>query len=44
MVREAREEAGIILQKENLEVGCVMNRKAEKYEYIDYFFIARSYL
>lgn len=43
MIREAREEAGIILESKDIEIGCVMSRKAGVYDYIDYFFVARKY-
>lgn len=38
MLREAREEAGIAIKRENLEIVQVMHRKKEEEERIDYFF------
>lgn len=38
IIREAYEEAGITVNKEDLEVVHVMHRKKTKGEYIDYFF------
>lgn len=41
--REIREEIGIEIKPEDLEVVCVMHRKAENDERIDFFMIAKSY-
>ena len=41
MIREAYEEAGIIVSKKNLIPGTVLHRKSsDNQEYIDFFFIA----
>ena len=37
MIREAREEANIIINPADIEVTCVMHRKASDREVIDYF-------
>jgi 8-oxo-dGTP diphosphatase len=37
MIREAKEEAGIDINAEDLETMCVMHRKAPDREIIDYF-------
>jgi 8-oxo-dGTP diphosphatase len=42
MVREAREEAGIDIKPNNIEIVGVMNRKSEN-ERIDFFFVADSW-
>jgi mutator protein MutT len=39
MVREAKEEAGIVVQPENLQFAHVMHRMSNV-EYIDFFFVA----
>lgn len=41
--REIREEIGIEIKPEDLEVVCVMHRKAENDERIDFFMIPKSY-
>lgn len=41
--REIREEIGIEIKPEDLEVVCVMHRKAEDDERIDFFMIAKTY-
>ena len=38
MVREAKEEAGIDIQLEDLHFACVMHRKSQDSEYVDFFF------
>lgn len=38
IIREAYEEAGINIKKEDLEIVHVMHRKKSKGEYVDYFF------
>lgn len=46
MIREAKEEAGIILTQENLEVAHVMHRNSQEGEYqerVDVFFVAKSW-
>jgi len=43
MIREAREEAGIDLRKEGLEVAHVMHRKCPNEERIDFFILAGSW-
>lgn len=46
IIREAKEEAGIELKSENLEVAHVMHRNSQKLEYnerIDIFFIAKKW-
>ena len=42
-VREIKEEIGINIKPEDLEVVHVMHRKAEKDERIDFFMTAKSY-
>lgn len=42
MIREAAEEAGIILTKEDLSPATVMHRKSDQ-EYIDFFFAATTW-
>lgn len=37
MLREAEEEAGITINPEDIEITCVMHRKAQDREVIDYF-------
>lgn len=43
MIREAREEAGIQIKKEWLELACVMHRKAPDRESIDFFYTCRKW-
>ncbi len=43
MIREANEEAGIIIAKENLIPATVLHRKSPDQEYIDFFFIAKKW-
>ncbi len=43
MIREAEEEAGIVIAPEDLEVVHVMNRKSADGERIDFFFLARNW-
>lgn len=41
MIREAKEEANITLERENMEFALVMHRKNSMDERIDFFFICR---
>lgn len=43
MVREAREEAGIILDKNDLDLALTMHRWCGDHERVDLFFTTRSY-
>jgi len=43
MLREAQEEAGIVINKNDLEITCVMHRKALDREVIDYFMKAETW-
>lgn len=46
MIREAEEEAGIILKRDDLEVAHIMHRNSEEGEYqerVDVFFVARDW-
>jgi 8-oxo-dGTP diphosphatase len=42
-IREAREEANIVLTPNQIEFGCVMHRKTTDREIIDFFFIANNW-
>lgn len=42
MIREAKEEAGISLSREQLSIGHITHRKCPDREYIDFFFVARD--
>jgi ADP-ribose pyrophosphatase YjhB (NUDIX family) len=44
MVREAKEEASIILNEEDLEVVHVMHRKVPEEERIDFFILAKKWI
>jgi len=43
MIREAREEAGIVIRPEDLAFALVMHRKAPDQERIDFFYECRSW-
>ena len=43
MKREAKEEAGINISHENIEIVQVMHRKADDGERIDYFLVAKNW-
>jgi 8-oxo-dGTP diphosphatase len=43
MIREAKEEIGITIQKEDLITSCIMHRNSPDKEFIDFFFMARKY-
>ena len=43
VIREAREEAGIVLKPENLKVAHVMHRKSNNEERVDFFFVAEKW-
>ena len=43
MIREAREETGILIHPKDLEITCVMHRKAADREVIDYFMRAERW-
>lgn len=42
MIREAKEEAGITLTKDDLEPATAMHRKSDS-EYVDFYFVARHW-
>lgn len=39
MIREAKEEAGIVLSRDQLSIGHITHRKCPDREYIDFFFV-----
>jgi 8-oxo-dGTP diphosphatase len=43
MIREAREEAGIKLHRDDLNVACTMHRKSHNRENIDFFITTRQF-
>ena len=43
MVREAKEEAGIIISKKDLEPVTVLHRYSTDQEYMDFFFVAEKW-
>ena len=43
IIRTAKEEVNITIQKEDLKIIQVMHQKSDSYEYINYFFLANSY-
>ena len=43
VMREAKEEVGVILQPENLKIVHTMHRMSEDHNYLDFFFTAGSY-
>lgn len=43
MIREAKEEAVIIVKKENLIPATVLHRKSPDAEYIDFFFVVEKW-
>ncbi len=43
IIREAQEEAGIILSQEHLKIAHIMHRKAEQDERMDVFFTATTW-
>lgn len=43
MIREAQEEAGIKINKNDLKPATVIHRKSPGEEYIDFFFIAKKW-
>lgn len=43
MIREAREEAGIVIKRKNLAATQVMHRKCGEDERVDYFFTCRKW-
>ncbi|NQV90049.1 NUDIX domain-containing protein [Candidatus Uhrbacteria bacterium] len=43
MIREAREEVGLNLQSENLELGHVMHRHCGDHECVDFFFLCQRW-
>ena len=44
MIREAKEEAGIEIEKSNLIPATVMHRKFPGEEYIDFFFVCNKWI
>lgn len=44
MIREAKEEAGIIITTSDLQFVTVTHRKSVKLEYIDFFFVVKNWL
>lgn len=43
MVREAKEEVGVELEKEDLETVTIMHRRSEERDYIDIFFRVKDW-
>ena len=43
LVREAREEAGILIKAEDLRMACVMHRKAASRETVEFFYFCSSW-
>jgi ADP-ribose pyrophosphatase YjhB (NUDIX family) len=43
MVREAREEAGITINPQDLIPATVLHRQSSNYEYIDFFFVCTQW-
>jgi len=43
IIREAKEEAGILIKKEDLKVVCVMQRNQKNDERIDFFFTVKNW-
>jgi ADP-ribose pyrophosphatase YjhB (NUDIX family) len=43
MIREAKEEAGLSLTREQLSVAHITHRKCPDREYLDFFFVARDF-
>jgi len=43
IIRETREEVGIVLDKENLQFVHVMNRKSLNHERVDFFFVCKKW-
>ena len=43
MIREAKEEAGITILSEDLELACVMHRKAPDGERVDFFYACNKW-
>jgi mutator protein MutT len=44
MIREAKEEAGIEIEKDNLIPATVIHRKYPGQEYIDFFFVCKKWV
>jgi len=42
MIREAKEEAGLSLSREQISIGHVTHRKCPDREYIDFFFVVKD--
>lgn len=43
MIREAKEEAGVIIENKYLKSATVIHRKSPDQEYIDFFFVAEKW-
>ncbi len=43
MIREAKEEAGVVIKKEDLQPATVIHRYYPGQEYIDFFFVAKKW-
>src|SRR5476651_2120034 len=43
MIREAAEEVGIIVTKQDLKLATVIHRKTSDQEYIDFFFVTKHW-
>jgi ADP-ribose pyrophosphatase YjhB (NUDIX family) len=43
MIREAQEEAGMQIQKKDLQPATVLHRKSPDAEYIDFFFVIKEW-
>lgn len=44
MIREAEEEAGIKISKEDLHPATVVHRRSSDQEYMDFFFVAKKWM
>lgn len=44
MIREAKEEAGIIIDKKDLVPATVIHRKYPGEEYVDFFFVCKNWI
>jgi 8-oxo-dGTP pyrophosphatase MutT (NUDIX family) len=43
IIREAQEEAGITINPQDLEFGCVMHRRAQDRDGLDFFFVTKKW-
>lgn len=42
-IREAKEEANLLLSEEDIQFGCILHRKATDFEAIDFFFVVKNW-